>query len=89
MPRSIIIEGRASIVSELIERTATSCVSSGARRDDTNSDEMRLGFEPRVRGGSKRVDNFKISRLLSEFGLKLQYTDYKRLRRFSFCLFVC
>ena len=52
------------------------CVSVGTRRD--GGEEMRLGFEPRVRGGSKRVDNYKISTLLSEFGLKLQYADYKR-----------
>ena len=65
------------IVSEL-----NLCINSGTRRDDSEED-MRLGFEPRVRGGSKRVDNFKISQLLSEFGLKLQYADYKRLRRDS------
>ena len=35
-------------------------------------------LKPRVRGGSKRVDNFKVSRLLSDIGLRLQYPDYKR-----------
>ena len=60
------------------------CISSGTRGDD-NEKDVRMGFEPRVRGGSKRVDNFKISQLLSEFGLKLQYADYKRLRRVSIC----
>lgn len=36
-----------------------------------------MGFTPRVRGGSKRVDNLKIVRLLKEHGLQLQHPDYK------------
>jgi len=45
--------------------------------DSLEGDGAGLNFVPRVRGGSKRVDNLKIIRQLNEFGMQLQFPDYK------------